>query len=250
MTDILAPFFRDIGELFRPALFNVYFAVASIPLGFVLAIGVAVVRHRGHPVWSRLAAGYTSFFRGSPLFIQFFLVYSVVLSLNLSLWQPLGVDRFILHPLFLGPFVLTLNTTAYTSEIFFGALRTVPKGEIDAAHAFGMGRWRTFRSVTWPNVIRVAWPAYTNEVIFLFQATAIVYFTLPLVHGQQELLIRAEELFQRDYNVFLHFGVAALYFVVISLLVFVGFGLIYRRLMRHAGGPVPRWVRYAPKFLR
>lgn len=248
--EFLAPFFRDVGELFRPALFNVYFAVASIPLGFVFAVGVAVVRHRRHPVWSRLAAGYTYALRGSPLFIQLFMVYSLVLSLNLSVWQPLGVDGFILHPLFLGPFVLTLNTTAYTAEIFYGALKTVPKGELDAARAFGMSRSRAFRSVVWPNVIRVAWPAYTNEVIFLFQATAILYFTLPLIDGQQELLIRAEELFQRDYNMFLHFGVAALYFLAISLLVFLAFGLIYRRMMRHAGGPVPRWVRYAPKFLR
>lgn len=245
----MGPFLTDIGEFAKPALFNIYFAAASIPLGFMLAIGVAVVRHNGHPVWSRLAATYTYALRGSPLFIQFFMVYTLMLSLNISIWRPLGIDGFILHPLFLGPFVLTLNTTAYTAEIFFGALKTVPKGELDAARAFGMSRGRTFRSVVWPNVIRVSWPAYTNEVIFLFQATALIYFTLPLINGQQELLIRAEELFQRDYNVFLHFSVAALYFLLVSVLVFVGFGLIYRRLMRHVLTPgATARLRFAPRF--
>ena len=87
--------------------------------------------------------------------------------------------------------------------------------------------------MTWPNLIRLAWPAYTNEVVFLFHATALVYFTLPVIGDQQDLMNMAEELFERDYNAFLHFSVAALYFLAISLLIFFLFGLIYRRLMRH-----------------
>jgi polar amino acid transport system permease protein len=96
-----------------------------------------------------------------------------------------------------------------------------------------MSRRQRFWSVTWPNLIRLAWPAYTNEVVFLFQATALVYFTLPVIGDQRDLMNLAEVLFQRDYNVFLHFGVAAGYFLVISFAIFYLFGLIYRRLMRH-----------------
>ena len=47
---------------------------------------------------------------------------------------------------------------------------------------------------------------------------------------------KAGELFQRDYNVFLHYSVAALYFLAISLAIFYVFGLIYRRMMRHMPG--------------
>lgn len=244
------PLFADIGEMALPALFNVYFAAASIPLGFVFAVGLAFLRHGRTPVVSQFAGGFIYVFRGTPLFLQFFAVYSAMLSLNLGVWQPLGVSGWVLHPLFLGPLVLTLNTTAYTAEILYGAIKTVPKPELDAARAFGMGPWRLFRSVMWPNMIRVAWPAYTNEVVFLFQATAIVYFTLPVIVGQEELMIKAEKLFQGDFNVFLHYGVAALYFLAITLVIFFVFNRVYRRLMRHQVQDAPMRVRYAPKFLR
>jgi len=145
----------------------------------------------------------------------------------------------VLNPLFLGPLILALNTTAYTAEILYGALRAVPRGEIEAARAFGMGRAERFRRIIWPHVIRLAWPAYTNEVVFLFHATALVYFTLPVIDGQRDLMSQANDLFQRDYNSVLHFSVAAAYFLAVSLAVFFVFGLVYRHLMRHMPGAKP-----------
>ena len=223
----------NIAVMARPALFNLYFAGAAIPVGFALAIFIALGKNSTNMVLNRLSRAYIYFFRGSPFFIQLFAFYSLVLAFNQSLWKPLGLDAFILHPLFLGPAILGLNTTAYTAEIFYGALITVPKGEIEAARAYGMSPSQQFRSITWPHLIRLAWPAYTNEVVFLFQATALVYFTLPVIGDQRDLMNMAEELFQKDYNVYLHFGMAAAYFLVISLVIFYIFSLIYRRLMRH-----------------
>jgi polar amino acid transport system permease protein len=245
--DFLAPIVTDLRLLARPALFNLYFALASIPVGFVLAIFLALGKASRNAVIARLSQGYIYAFRGSPFFIQLFMFYSVMLAFNQSVWKPWGIDGFVLHPLFLGPAILALNTTAYTAEIFHGALMTVPKGEIEAARAFGMSPMQTFRSVTWPHLIRLAWPAYTNEVVFLFHATALVYFTLPVIGDQRDLMNMAGELFERDYNAFLHFSVAALYFLAISLAIFFVFGLIYRRLMRHM--PQPPRVRFAPRWL-
>lgn len=235
--------------LFVPAVvFNIYFAAASIPLGFVMAVFLALGKDSANPLISRLSRGYIYAFRGSPLFIQFFMVYSLALSFNVSLWKPLGVSWFVLHPLFIGPLVLVLNTAAYTAEIFYGALRAVPRGEIEAARAYGMSKRQQFRHVIWPNLIRLAWPAYTNEVVFLFHATAIVYFALPVIGQQKDLMITAKELFERDYNAFLHFSVAALYFLAVSLVVFFLFGLVYQRLMRHM--PATPGMRFAPKWIR
>ena len=230
---LLETILHEVELLAVPALFNLYFAAAAIPVGFLLAIFVALGKGSRNRLISGFSRGYIYFFRGSPFFIQLFAFYSLVLAFNLSTWKPLGVDWFVLHPLFLGPAILALNTTAYTAEIFYGALITVPKGEVEAARAYGMTRRQRFWSVTWPNLIRIAWPAYTNEVVFLFQATALVYFTLPVIGDQRDLMNLAEVLFQHDYNVFLHFGIAAGYFLAISLAIFYLFGLIYRRLMRH-----------------
>jgi len=162
----------------------------------------------------------------------------------------MGIDHIVMHPLFIGPLVLVLNTSAYAAEIFYGALRTVPHNELEAAKAMGMNRWQTFKSVVWPNMIRLAWPAYTNEVIFLFHATALVYFTLPVINEQKDLMNKAGELFERDYNVFLHFSVAGLYFLIISLLIFLLSGIVYKRLTRHLVPARRGAITMKPNFLR
>ena len=245
--DLVAILASEAKLFAKPALFNIYFAAASIPLGFLCAILVALGKASKNRAVSTLCRGYIYAFRGSPFFIQLFMFYSVALALNQTLWRPLGIDWFVLHPLFLGPLILALNTTAYSGEIFHGALTTVPRGEIEAARAYGMTRWQEFRSVIWPHMIRIAWPAYTNEVVFLFHATALVYFTLPVIDDQKDLMNMAGELFERDYNAVLHFSVAALYFLAISFCIFMVFGLVYRRLMRHL--PEAPRVRFAPRWL-
>jgi polar amino acid transport system permease protein len=238
-VSLLETIVNEIGLLAMPALFNIYFAAAAIPVGFFFAIFLALGKGARNRLIRSLSRGYIYFFRGSPFFIQLFMFYTLALSFNVSVWKPLGIDWLVLHPLFLGPAILALNTTAYTAEIFYGALTTVPRGEVEAARAYGMSWGQRFRKIVWPHLIRIAWPAYTNEVVFLFHATALVYFTLPVIGDQKDLMNKAGELFERDYRVFLHFSVAALYFLAISLAIFFVFGLIYRRLMRHLPGAIP-----------
>ncbi|RZA17157.1 MAG: ABC transporter permease subunit, partial [Proteobacteria bacterium] len=144
-------FFNDLAIMAPAVVFNIYFAAASIPIGFVLAVFLALGKASPNPLINRLSRGYIYAFRGSPLFIQFFMFYSLALSLNLPLWKPWGVSGFVLHPLFIGPLVLILNTAAYTGEIFYGALRAVPRGEVEAARAYGMSGSQQFRRVVWPN---------------------------------------------------------------------------------------------------
>ncbi len=207
MTGLLDAILVDVAILGRATLFNLYFAFASIPVGFGLAVLVMLGRNSNNRLVANLCGGYIYAFRGSPFFIQLFMLYSLALALNLSVWKPLGIDWLVLNPLFLGPLI--------------------------------MGRSERFRRIIWPHVIRLAWPAYTNEVVFLFHATALVYFTLPVIDGQRDLMSQANDLFQRDYNSVLHFSVAAAYFLAVSLAVFFVFGLVYRHLMRHMPGARP-----------
>lgn len=227
---------QDIIIFAKPALFNVYFALSSIPIGFPFAILLALGKFSSNKWLSLPSRIFVYAFRGSPLFIQFFMFYSLMLSLNKVLWRPLGVDDWVLHPLFIGPLVLILNTAAYAAEIFYGALKTIPKGEVEAARAMGMSKWQVFKAVTWPNMLRLAWPAYTNEMVFLFHSTSLVYFTLPVINEQKDLMNKAGELFEKDYNIFLHFGVAGLYFLIASLIIFWLAGVVQRRLNKHLVG--------------
>ncbi|MFT5112196.1 MAG: ABC-type arginine/histidine transport system permease subunit [Parasphingorhabdus sp.] len=99
-------------------------------------------------------------------------------------------------------------------------------------------------------MVRLAWPAYTNEVIFLFHATALVYFTLPVINEQKDLMNKAGELFERDYNIFLHFTVAGLYFLTISMLIFYIANLISKRLNRHIRSDKQAKLRLKPNYMR
>jgi len=224
---------NEILVLSKPALFNIYFAFAAIPLGFPVAVGLCLLKASENRVLSCIAGGYIYAFRSSPLFIQLFMFYSLCLSLNLDYWKPIGIDHIVLNPLFLGPFVLALNTSAYTAEILYGAMRSVPKEQIDAAKSLGMNKLQMFRTIVWPNMIRLAWPAYTNEVVFMFHATALIYFALPVIDDNKDLMNKAGEMFERDYNVFLHYSVAAMYFLIISMLIIYVFQKVYQRLISH-----------------
>jgi polar amino acid transport system permease protein len=242
-------FVQDIITFARPATFNLYFALMSIPIGFPLAIMLALGKASDNKIISLLSRGYIYAFRGSPLFIQFFMFYTMMLAMNRPYWKPMGIDDIVLHPLFIGPLVLILNTCAYGAEIFYGALKSVPKGEMEAAQAVGMDKWNVFRRVTWPNMLRLAWPAYTNEMVFLFHATTLVYFTLPVFGEQKDLMNKAGELFEKDYNVFLHFSVAGLYFLSISIVIFWLAGLMQKHLNRHITG-VSKRLSFRPNYMR
>ena len=88
--------------------------------------------------------------------------------------RAVGLWQFFREPYFCAILTLTLNTGAYTAEILRGAIRAVPYGEVEAGRAFGMTRALILRRVILPKAFRLALPAYTNEVIFLFQATSLV----------------------------------------------------------------------------
>src|SRR5690606_111931 len=155
LMDLLDPLLTDLQLLAKPSLFNVYFAVASIPAGFLFAIFMALGKASPNPLLARLCRGYIYAFRGSPFFIQLFMFYSMALAFNVSLWKPLRMDCLILQRLFLWLVILTLHTAAYTAAILHGGLEAVPRGEVEAGRAYGMSRWQQFRSVTWPHLIRI-----------------------------------------------------------------------------------------------
>jgi len=114
------------------------------------------------PAWA-----YIYFFRGTPLLIQLYLVYyglSQLMEVQGTLWQ---------EAWFCALFVFILNTAAYTSEIIRGAINSLPKGEIEAAKAYGMSTPQAFRRIILPSAMRRALPAYSNEVIFMVHGSAV-----------------------------------------------------------------------------
>ena len=147
--------------------------------------------------------------------------------------------------------VLFLNTSAYSAEIFYGALRNVPKGDLDAADAYGLSGWKRFRRITFPTTMRLAWPAYTNEAIFLFHATALVFFSsFPAFQQRGDALYYANYFADRTFNPFVPYPIVAFYFVVLTLLIILIFGRINARLNRHLPNGQRTRLRIRPQLMR
>ncbi len=228
-------------------IWNIYFGIMALCTGFFLATALAVAKSLPNP-WVRKPAEWFIFlFRGSPLFIQFFFAYFLFLSLK-------GV-----YPIF-SPFtaawlgaliVLFLNTAAYSAEIFYGALQSIPKGEVEAADAYGLSGWSRFRRIVWPTMLRLAWPSYTNEAIFLFHATTLVFFSgFPAWQQRGDALYYASYFADKTFNPFVPYPILAMYFIILTLVIIGIFGLVNRRLNRHLPSNTRSRIKFRPNVIR
>ncbi len=211
-------------------LWNIYFGVLALASGFALATAVAMGKASKNPVIRKISDWFIFIFRGSPLFIQFFFAYFLFLSLK-------QVSPFfdMFTSAWLGALiVLFLNTAAYSGEIFYGALQSISKGDIEAADAYGLTGWSRFKRITWPTMLRLAWPAYTNEAIFLFHSTTLVFFSgFPAWQQRGDALYYANYFADKTFNPFVPYPILAGYFILLTLVIIGLFGIMNRRLNRH-----------------
>ncbi len=227
-------------------MWNIYFGVLALTFGFFLANAMALAKASKNPWLNRPANWFILVFRGSPLFIQFFLAYFIFLRIKQS-----GALPWLTSAQAGALIVLMLNTAAYSAEIFYGALRSVPKGEVEAADAYGMTGWSRFIRVIWPTSMRLAWPAYTNEAIFLFHATTLVFFSgFPAWQQRGDALYYANYFADKTFNPFIAYPIVGLYFIALTLAITSIFGLINRRLNRHLPREKRPRLRFRPQYIR
>ena len=173
------------------------FTVAALTA--VLAIPVALARLSRRRRFRWPSTFYVEVMRSTPLLLQLIYIYYVLPSVGIRL----------------GPYTaavigLTLNYTAYTSEVYRGGVKAVPKGQSDAAAALGLSGWLAFRQVILPQAIRIVLPSLGNYLVSLFKDTA-----LASVVTVQELLFTGQIISARTYQYFTTYTVAGvLYFAV------------------------------------
>ena len=239
-------------------MWNIYFAVLAVMLGFFLATLIAVARVNENAWIAKPADAFVFLFRGTPLFIQFFFAYETfVLLPRAGIDIPLGfatitVATGAFTKAWLGALiVLFLNTSAYSAEIFTGALRAVPRGDLEAASAYGMNRVTRFRRIVWPTLLRLAWPSYTNEAIFLFHATALVFFSgFPAWRQEGDALYYASYFAEKTFNPFIPYPIVAFYFIIATVILILVFGAVNRRLNRHLAPERRAKLRFRPQLIR
>jgi len=198
----------------------------SVATGFVLSIPLAVARVSARPWLAQPVWLFTYVMRGTPLLVQLFIVYygfAQFPAVRESVAWPLLREAW-----FCAWLAFALNTTAYTTEIFAGALRATPHGEVEAARAYGLDGWRLYRRILLPSALRRALPQYSNEVVGMMHATAVAS-TVTLV----DITRVARDVYANHLLPAEAFGTAAAFYFTLTFALVGGFKLLERRFLRH-----------------
>ena len=154
-------------------------AFISTAIALVIAILIAIIKTFNTKVLSQIADVYISFFRGTPLLVQLFLLYYGLPQIFPSFSSLDAYTASILG--------LSLHFSAYMAEAIRGAISSIEKGQFEAAESLGMSQTQTFIYIILPQAIRVAIPSLMNNFIDLLKSTSLA-FTL----GVPEIMAKAQ----------------------------------------------------------
>lgn len=145
-------------------------------LGFFLAVPIGLVQVTGPWPLKTLANGFCTIIRGTPLLLQLWLLYYGLGSLFPQFpW----IRQSFLWPYLreawpYGVTALTISFAAYEGEVMRGAFAGVPKGELEAARAYGMSRWKVFWRIWLPRAVHRALPTLNGETVLQLKSTPLV----------------------------------------------------------------------------
>ena len=201
--------------------------VLSVVLGFLMAIPIGLVQVTGPPWLASIARGFCTVIRGTPLLVQLFLIYYGLGSLfpQIGLAFPGFKENFMwlirLDGFYYAVLAFTLSFAGYEGEIMRGAFLGVPRGELEAARAFGMSPYKVVSRVWLPRAIRLVLPTLAGETVLQLKSTPLAFtITVMDLMGstskvRQDLLITFEPL------MFL-----AVIYMFLTFLIVYAFGLV------------------------
>ena len=153
---------------------TVSLSAMTVIFGFMLALVLALMRMAKFKPLNWLAATYVEIFRATPLLVQLFIVYHVLLSgLDLPTWKLFGFIRF--ERFVPGVIALSLNSGAYLSEIIRSGIQSIDGGQTEAARSLGMTQWQNMQYIVLPQAIKNILPAIANEFVTIIKESSICY---------------------------------------------------------------------------
>ncbi len=156
---------------FSGVLMTLKLLAISLAIGLAMAVPLALMRVSKQPVINFPAWLYTYVIRGTPMLVQLYLLYYGLAQFEAvrdsMLWPMLS------NATFYACLAFAINTSAYSAEILAGSIKATPHGEIEAAKAIGMSRFKLYRRILLPSALRRSLPQYSNEVIMMLHATSL-----------------------------------------------------------------------------
>ncbi len=200
--------------LLKGTVVTLELTACSISLGFVLGICLALGRLYGKRPVSLFCAGYIQLFRGTPLLVQLLILYYGL--------PPYGIrlSSFVAGILGLG-----LNSAAYQAEYFRGAIQSISRGQMMAARAIGMSKFKAILNIILPQALRIVIPSWSNELIYTLKYSSVAYMI-----GAPELMAQAKFIAAENFRYFEVFLVVAFIYLVAVLVVSWALNMVERRV--------------------
>ena len=162
---------EHLPRLLNATKLTIQLTLSSLFFGIFVGIFFAILRTSGNKILYYFSYYYSYIFRGTPLLVQIFIIY---FGLGQVEWiRESFIWIFLKEPYSCAILAFTLNTGAYSSEIFRSAFETVNKGIVEAAEGLGINKMHTFLKIKLPIAIRQSLPAYGNEIILMLKGTSL-----------------------------------------------------------------------------
>lgn len=210
-------------QLVAGAWLTIQLGLSAVVLGCVIGFLVMLAKVSPSPALRVPAFWFANLFRALPELLVILIVYFGLPQLLMTL----SGKRIEIGPFPAGVIALSLIFAAYASEVFRAAWRGIPKGQVEAAVASGMGPWLTLRRVQFPQIVRLSLPSLGNLWLVLLKDTSLV-----AVIGLQELMRKAQMATSVTKDPFTFYSAAALLYIVISVVSSAGLQALERRSRR------------------
>ena len=158
-------------RLLNATKLTIELTLLSLFFGIFVGAFFALLRTSKNRVFYYISYYYSYIFRGTPLLVQIFIIYFGLAQVELIRESFLWI--FLKEPYSCAILAFTLNTGAYTSEIFRSAFETINKGILEASKSLGINKVQTFLKIKLPIAIKQSLPAYGNEMVLMLKGTSL-----------------------------------------------------------------------------
>ncbi|WP_380285415.1 amino acid ABC transporter permease [Kitasatospora purpeofusca] len=221
--DVVADWFTA-ASVMNGLTLTLWLTAVTLALGFLLGTVLATMRLSANPVLRTLSWVYIWIFRSTPALVQLLLFFNIgALYPTLGLGIPFGPEFLTVRTVNLfGPTLtavvgLTLLEAAYAAEVVRGGILSVDRGQLEAASALGLGRWRVLRRIVVPQAMRSIVPTAGNMLISALKGTSIIS-----VLAVSDLLYSVQLVYLQSYQVIPMLMVATIWYIVITTVLSVG----------------------------
>ena len=209
------------GLILEGAKVTILISLVALVFGFILGLIICLMKMSKFKILKWPASAYVQILRGTPLFVQIFIIYFGLPQFGIS-FLDIG---FISSDFISGAFALSINSSAYVAEIFRSGIQSVDKGQMEASRSLGLGYVDTMKYVIVPQAIKNVLPALGNEFITLVKESSIIS-----VIGVQELMFRAGIVRTSIMKAFEPYIAAAIMYLIITTVLSWLVGLLEKKL--------------------